>query len=109
MAERGFQPLTVAEALTTAGGLLRPDTDVAGAGRYRWSGARRLLPALATARFAGLVPADAGRGPEGRADLLRELAAMTPDEARTAITHTLTLLLATVLHSDPEELDPPGP
>ncbi|MFF5516449.1 SDR family NAD(P)-dependent oxidoreductase [Streptomyces coeruleorubidus] len=109
MAERGFQPLTVAEALTTAGGLLQPDTDVAGVGRYRWSRARRLLPALATARFTGLVPADAGSDPEGRAELLRELAAMTPDEARAAITQTVTRLLATVLHSDPEELDPARP
>jgi NAD(P)-dependent dehydrogenase (short-subunit alcohol dehydrogenase family)/acyl carrier protein len=109
MAERGFQPLGVAEALATASGLLGPDTDVAGVGRYRWSRARRLLPALATVRFTALVPADAGPGPEGRADLLRELAAMTPDEARAAITQTLTRLLATVLHSDPEELDPTRP
>ncbi|MFI6854162.1 acyl carrier protein [Streptomyces sp. NPDC050416] len=78
-----------------------------GAGEAGWSRARRLLPALATARFTRLVPADAGPGPEGRADLLRELAAR--DEARAAITQTLTLLLATVLHSDPEELDPARP
>jgi acyl carrier protein len=109
MAERGFQPLTVAEALTTADGLLRPGTDVAGVGGHRWSRARRLLPVLATARFNRLVPADAGPGPEGRADLLRELAAMTPEEARAAITGTLTRLLAAVLHSDPEELDPARP
>ncbi|WP_338784766.1 hypothetical protein [Streptomyces sp. DG1A-41] len=68
MAERGLQPLTVAEALTTADGLLQPGTDVAGVGRYRWSRARRLLSALATARFTDLVPADAGPRPEGRAD-----------------------------------------
>jgi acyl carrier protein len=55
------------------------------------------------------VPADAAPGPEGRAELLRELAALTPDEARSAITRTLTRLLATVLHSDPEELDPGRP
>ncbi|MEY9988679.1 acyl transferase domain-containing protein/NADPH:quinone reductase-like Zn-dependent oxidoreductase/SAM-dependent methyltransferase/acyl carrier protein [Streptomyces sp. V4I8] len=109
MAERGFQPLTVAEALSTAEGLLQPATDVAGIGRYRWALARRLLPALGTARFSGLVPADAAPGPEGRADLLRELAAMTPDDARAAITQTLTRLLAAVLHSDPEELDPARP
>ncbi|MFD5126742.1 SDR family NAD(P)-dependent oxidoreductase [Streptomyces olindensis] len=109
MAERGFQPLSVAEALATAGGLLRQGTDVAGIGRYRWSRARRLLPALATARFTGMVPADAAPDPEGRADLLRELSALTPDDARAAITRTLTRLLAAVLHSDPEELDPARP
>ena len=119
MAERGFQPLSVAEALTTAEGLLHdgvlrdgrtgPVTDIAGIGRYRWTRARRLLPALGTARFGDLVPADAAPGPEGRADLLRELSALTPDEARAAITHTLTRLLAAVLHGDPEELDPARP
>ncbi|GHA02134.1 type I polyketide synthase [Streptomyces purpurascens] len=109
MADRGFQPLTVAEALTTADGLLRPDTDVAGIGRYRWARARRLLSTLAAARFTGLVPADAAPGPEGRAELLRELAALTPDEARAAITRTLARLLAAVLHSDPEDLDPARP
>ena len=109
MAERGFQPLTVAEALATAGGLLQPGTDMAGIGRYRWSRARRLLPALAAARFTGLVPADSAPSPEGRAELRRELAAMTPDDARAAITQTLTRLLAAVLHSDPEELDPARP
>ncbi|MFD5476853.1 SDR family NAD(P)-dependent oxidoreductase [Streptomyces hawaiiensis] len=109
MAERGFQPLTVAEALTTAGGLLQQGTDVAGIGRYRWGRARRLLPALATARFTALVPPDAAAGPEGRAQLRRELAALAPDEARAAIIRTLTRLLAAVLHSDPEELDPARP
>src|SRR5262249_37317104 len=48
-------------------------------------------------------------GPEGRADLLRELASMTHDDARAAITQTLARLLAAVLHSDPEELDPARP
>ncbi|MET9871563.1 beta-ketoacyl reductase, partial [Streptomyces sp. NPDC006386] len=109
MAERGFQPLSVAEALATAGGLLQQGTDVAGIGRYRWSRARRLLPALATARFTGIVPADAAPDPEGRADLLRELSAMTSDDARAAIARTLTRLLAAVLHSDPDELDPSRP
>ncbi|QCD60976.1 polyketide synthase [Streptomyces hawaiiensis] len=109
MAERGFQPLTVAEALVTAGGLLQQGTDVAGIGRYRWGRARRLLPTLATARFTALVPPDAAVGPGGRAELRRELAALAPDEARAAITRTLTRLLAAVLHSDPEELDPARP
>lgn len=109
MAERGFQPLTVAEALSTAESLLQSTTDVAGIGRYRWARARRLLPALGTYRFSGLVPDGAAPGPEGRADLLRELAAKTPDDARAAITQTLTRLLAAVLHSDPEELDPARP
>ncbi|MET9968463.1 SDR family NAD(P)-dependent oxidoreductase, partial [Streptomyces sp. NPDC006356] len=119
MAERGFQPLTVAEALATAEGLLldgllregrpRPATDVAGIGRYRWARARRLLPALGTPRFSALVPADAAPDSEGRADLLRELAALAPDDARAAITHTLARLLAAVLRSDPEELDAARP
>ncbi|MEU6918018.1 SDR family NAD(P)-dependent oxidoreductase [Streptomyces olindensis] len=109
MAERGFQPLSVAEALATADGLLGQGADVAGIGRYRWGRARRLLPALATARFSGVVPADAAPDPEGRADLLRELSALTPDDARAAITRTLTRLLAAVLHSDPDELDPARP
>ncbi|MGK5692431.1 KR domain-containing protein [Streptomyces sp. URMC 128] len=77
-AERGFQSLSVAEALTTAGGLFRPGTDVAGVGRCRWSRARRLVPDLAIALFTRLVPVDAGPGTEGRADLSRELAAVTP-------------------------------
>jgi acyl carrier protein len=55
------------------------------------------------------VPPDAAVGPGGRAELRRELAALAPDEARAAITRTLTRLLAAVLHSDPEELDPARP
>ncbi|MDB1090270.1 SDR family NAD(P)-dependent oxidoreductase [Streptomyces sp. ACA25] len=109
MAERGFEPLTTAEALAVAGRSLGLETDVAGIGRYRWGHARRLLSILSTPRFAHLVPAGASSSPQTRDDLLRELAAMAPDEAMSVITQTLARFLAAVLHTDAAELDPARP
>ncbi|MEU9559929.1 SDR family NAD(P)-dependent oxidoreductase [Streptomyces fumanus] len=110
MAERGFEPLTPAEALAVAGRLLAEAADVAGAGRYRWSRAARLLPALSAPRFGPLVPAEtAGPRADARADLRQTLAALSADEALAAVTRTLTELLAAVLQTDPAELDPRRP
>ncbi|MEV0374185.1 SDR family NAD(P)-dependent oxidoreductase [Streptomyces sp. NPDC050636] len=102
----GFEPVTPSEAFGAADHLLTTETDVAGIGRYRWGRARRVLPALATPRYAGLIPAGAAESDDGREELLRSLAAMPPDDAVRTITDTLARLLASVLRADPEELDP---
>ncbi|MBT2384319.1 type I polyketide synthase [Streptomyces sp. ISL-11] len=102
----GFDPVSPTDAFTAADHLLTADTDVAGVGRYRWARARRLLPSLATPRFANLVPSGAADTDETREELLRALAAMTPEDAVRAITDMLARHLATVLHTDPSELDP---
>ncbi|MEV4436627.1 SDR family NAD(P)-dependent oxidoreductase [Streptomyces sp. NPDC049585] len=102
----GFEPVTPAEAFTAADHLVATGTDVAGVGRYRWTRARRLLPALGSPRYSALVPAGAAEADESREELLRALAGMTPEEAVRAITEALTRHLAGVLHIDPCELDP---
>ncbi|MFI9307184.1 SDR family NAD(P)-dependent oxidoreductase [Streptomyces triculaminicus] len=101
----GFDPLAPAEAFTAADGLLASDTDVAGIGRYRWARARRLLPALATPRYSGLVPTDVADMDDSREELLRSLAALTPEEAVRTIADVLARHLATVLHTEASELD----
>ncbi|MEU3948620.1 SDR family NAD(P)-dependent oxidoreductase [Streptomyces sp. NPDC029526] len=106
MTARGLELLTPAEVLATADRLLSAGTDVAGAGRYRWGAARPLLPALATPRFAGLVPTSAASSPDARHELLGSLAGLPADEAVHRITETVTQLLAGVLQTAPEALDP---
>ncbi|WP_369360530.1 SDR family NAD(P)-dependent oxidoreductase [Streptomyces sp. cg2] len=105
MAALGFEPLAPPEAFAAADRLLTTDTAVAGVGRYRWARARRVLPALATPRYAALVPAGLAASDDDREELLRSLTAMTPDDAVRAITDILTRLLAGVLRADPDELD----
>lgn len=109
MAERGLELLTPAEALTTAGHLVAAGTDVAGAGRYRWGTARHLLPALATPRFAHLVPSSSLASPDDRDALLGTLADLPTDEAVDKITDVLGHLLAGVLQTDQADLDPARP
>ncbi|GAB3948678.1 SDR family NAD(P)-dependent oxidoreductase [Streptomyces sparsus] len=109
MAERGLDLLTPAEALTTAGRLVAAGTDVAGAGRYRWGTVRHLLPALATPRFARLVPSSSLTSPNDRDELLGTLADLPADEAVQKITDTLGRLLAGVLQTDQADLDPDRP
>jgi NADPH:quinone reductase-like Zn-dependent oxidoreductase/NADP-dependent 3-hydroxy acid dehydrogenase YdfG/acyl carrier protein len=106
MTERGLELLTPSEVLTTADRLLAAGTEVAGAGRYRWGAARHLLPALATPRFAHLAPSSSMTSPDARDELLRTLRDLPPDEAVHKITETLTHLLASVLQTDPTDLDP---
>ncbi|MCC3767465.1 type I polyketide synthase, partial [Streptomyces sp. UNOC14_S4] len=106
MAALGFEPVTPPEAFAAADHLLGMGTAAAGIGRYRWSRARRLLPSLATPRYAPLVPATAAESDDTREELLRSLASMTPEDAVDTITATLTRILATVLHTDPAETDP---
>ena len=109
MAGLGFTPLPPAEALTAVEPLLAAGAagpPVAGVGRHDWARTRRLLPLLATPRFTHLVPPGAAEAEDGRAELLRSLAAMPRDDAERAITDELAGLLATVLHADRAELSP---
>ncbi|MEU3089941.1 SDR family NAD(P)-dependent oxidoreductase [Streptomyces massasporeus] len=106
MSGRGLELLTPAEVLTTADRCLAAGTDVAGAGRYRWGTARHLLPALATPRFAALVPSSSAVSADARNELLSTLADLPADEAVREITGTITRLLADVLQTDPADLDP---
>ncbi|OKJ23870.1 polyketide synthase [Streptomyces sp. CB00316] len=109
MAERGLDLLAPSEALTTAGRLVAAGTVVAGAGRYRWGTARHFLPALATPRFARLVPPSSLASPDARDELLRTLADLPTDEAVRKITDALGHLLAGVLQTDQGDLDPTRP
>ncbi|MEW2066598.1 SDR family NAD(P)-dependent oxidoreductase [Streptomyces sp. NPDC007346] len=109
MSERGLEPLAPAEALTAAGHLVAAGTDVAGAGRFRWGTARHLLPALATPRFARLVPSSSLASPDDRDELLGRLAGLPTDEAVRKITDALGHLLAGVLQTDQADLDPARP
>ncbi|MGW0786701.1 SDR family NAD(P)-dependent oxidoreductase [Streptomyces sp. NPDC002911] len=109
MTERGLELLTPAEALATAGHLMAAGTDVAGAGRYRWGTARHLLPALASPRFARLAPSSSIASADGRDELLRTLADLPADEAVRKITDTLGHLLAGVLQTDRDDMDPTRP
>ncbi|MEV4504717.1 SDR family NAD(P)-dependent oxidoreductase [Streptomyces klenkii] len=102
----GLLPTAPKALFSAASGVLADGADVAGISAGDWIRARRMLPALAAPRFARLVPAHAVLPDDNRKELPRSLAAMNPDDAVRAITEALARLLATVLRTDPAELDP---
>ncbi|MEV4868013.1 acyl carrier protein [Streptomyces syringium] len=102
----GLLPTAPDTLFPAASRVLTDGADVAGISAGDWARARRMLPTLAAPRFALLVPAHAALPDDNREELLRSLAAMTPDDAVRAIAEALARLLATVLRTDPAELDP---
>ncbi|MGA4863152.1 SDR family NAD(P)-dependent oxidoreductase [Streptomyces lavendulocolor] len=102
----GMVPLTPDEALTAAGPSLAAGTAVAGVERCDWARAKALLPLVSGPRFRALVPDGADDGDRSQADELRALAGMAPEEAEAAVTAVLVTLLAGVLHTSGEDLDP---
>lgn len=102
----GMVPLAPGEALTAAGPLLACGTAVAGVERCDWGRAKDLLPLLTSPRFRPLVPDDTDGDHRSQADVLRDLAQMTPEDPEAAVTSVLASLLAGVLHMSSEELDP---
>ncbi|MGK5637000.1 beta-ketoacyl reductase [Streptomyces sp. URMC 126] len=83
--------------------LLAGRVDVAGAGRFDWARARRLLAALGASRFAPLTAGHALETDDTREDLLRSLPTLTADEAIRTITDVLSRLPAGVPRTDPAE------
>jgi acyl carrier protein len=74
--------------------------------RCDWARAKALLPLVNGPRFRALVPDGADDGDRSQADELRALAGMAPEEAEAAVTAVLVTLLAGVLHTSSEDLDP---
>ncbi|MFF4737212.1 SDR family NAD(P)-dependent oxidoreductase [Streptomyces sp. NPDC001262] len=82
------------EAFGVAGRALDTGADVFGVGRHRWARTDSLLAAAGTAE-----PDD------DRAELLRSVAAMPPEDAVRTVTGILARLLGAVLRTDPAVLD----
>ncbi|MFF4527534.1 SDR family NAD(P)-dependent oxidoreductase [Streptomyces bluensis] len=106
---RGIDPVAPDVLLPAAAGVLADGPAVAAIGRFRWSRARHLLPAMAAPRFTHLVPARADASDATPGDVLRALSALPPDEAAHAVTGILAQLLATVLRAEAADLSPDRP
>ncbi|MFJ9588235.1 SDR family NAD(P)-dependent oxidoreductase [Streptomyces acidicola] len=105
----GIDPVAPDVLLPAAAGVLAEGAAVAAIGRFRWSRARHLLPAMAAPRFTHLVPARSDASDDSPGDVLRALSALPPDEAAHAITGILAGFLATVLRTEAAELTPDRP
>ncbi|MFF4528451.1 zinc-binding dehydrogenase [Streptomyces sp. NPDC001407] len=105
LAGLGMQAIRPAEALAHAGELLQAGAETALVARFDW-GRIAALPLVSSPRLSGLVPSGAVSGRLSREELLRKLGQMTSDEALEYVTHTLTVMLAGVLHMDPDQIDP---
>ncbi|MBA2811145.1 SDR family NAD(P)-dependent oxidoreductase [Streptomyces sp. KM273126] len=105
----GIDPVAPDVLLPAAAGVLAEGAAVAAIGRFRWSRARHLLPAMAAPRFTHLVPARSDASADTPGDVLRALSALPPDEAAHAITGILAGFLATVLRTEVAELTPDRP
>ncbi|MFJ7276825.1 SDR family NAD(P)-dependent oxidoreductase [Kitasatospora sp. NPDC098663] len=73
--------------------------------RSNWGRLAGLLPLLGAPRMRHLVPTDA-KNYDALAELLRTIATMSAEEVGSFLTAQLTELIAEVLHSDPEKIDP---
>ncbi|OPC77137.1 beta-ketoacyl synthase [Embleya scabrispora] len=99
----GIETLTPAEAFTTAERLLRTPLAAAGAGRYNWDRIAAIMQSATRPRMAAMIPAGAGSAGATRRDTLETLSAA---DALAALTASVTAMLADILHTDPERLDP---
>ncbi|WP_050514841.1 type I polyketide synthase [Streptomyces rimosus] len=105
MSRMGIEPVSPRQALRAVDAALTSGSDDLGVGCYNWIPLSRLLPTLAAPRLAGLLPVPVEGGGRTRDELVRELARMTPEEARGLIADTIAALFAEVLHMSPEQID----
>ncbi|GHE62799.1 type I polyketide synthase [Streptomyces longispororuber] len=105
----GARALGSAEALAALEGLAASGTAVAGIGRFDWARLRTVLPALTAPRFAALLPADDGLAGHSRQDLVAALTGLNADEALRTASRALAEMLARILQTDPDRLDPGQP
>ncbi|WP_461014256.1 SDR family NAD(P)-dependent oxidoreductase [Streptomyces daliensis] len=105
----GVASLGSREALDAAETLAASGAAVAGVGRYDWGRTHQFLPALATPRFAALLPA--GGEPDGgtRQNLMASLVGLTADEALVTVSDALADLLAGILQTEAARLAPGVP
>ncbi|WP_059006273.1 SDR family NAD(P)-dependent oxidoreductase [Streptomyces specialis] len=101
----GLGGLAVRDALAELDRLLgHPGAVVAAVGHFDWERAQRLLPRLLAPRTAGLVPER--EDTEAAARLREALAGATAEEALRLVTDALTDVLAQVLQTTPDRVDP---
>ncbi|MEU2563219.1 SDR family NAD(P)-dependent oxidoreductase [Streptomyces longispororuber] len=104
----GARALGSTEALAALENLAASGVAVAGIGRFDWARLRTMLPALAAPRFAALLPDDELAG-HSRQDLAAALAGLSPDEALRTASRALAEMLARILQTDADRLDPRQP
>ncbi|WP_190137598.1 SDR family NAD(P)-dependent oxidoreductase, partial [Streptomyces longispororuber] len=105
----GARALGSAVALAALENLAASGTAVAGIGRFDWARLRTVLPALTAPRFAALLPADDGLAGHSRQDLAAALAGLGADEALRTVSRALAEMLARILQTDADRLDPAQP
>ncbi|MEV5508189.1 type I polyketide synthase [Streptomyces orinoci] len=104
LARSGIEPLTVREALGVLEDALVADCP-AMAGRVVWGPLARFLPRLRSPRLTALLPVlldTEGQTPE---DVLRELSALPPEEARQRIADGIAEVVGGVLQLPAGQLD----
>ncbi len=98
-------PITPREAFNAFDDLLATGADVAAVLRMDWDRLHETIPVAGTARLARVMPERIVRAEEGSADLLRELAEASEDEAEVLAVAAVRALVAEVLHATPDRFD----
>ncbi|MGK5534308.1 SDR family NAD(P)-dependent oxidoreductase, partial [Streptomyces sp. URMC 129] len=105
LAGHGFGALAADDALAALDRLLAgPGPAVAAVGHFEWDRAHVLLPRLAAPRTAGLLPER--EDTEAAARLRDALTGATGQEALRLVTEALADVLAQVLQTTPDRIDP---
>jgi acyl carrier protein len=106
LAGSGSYMMRPEEALAGLRHLLCTDTDVLAIGRSDWGHARRLLPIVESPRLAGNLPPVIEGAGQDREEFLRFVAAAAPEESRALLQQALTGLLARVLQTTADRINP---
>jgi NAD(P)-dependent dehydrogenase (short-subunit alcohol dehydrogenase family)/acyl carrier protein len=110
MRQRGWLPVTAAEAFTAFDELLDGDAAMVVVDRTDWGTVRWMLPAVDAPRFTAVLPSDdAGDGAGDPESLRLRLRDATPEEAHAAVCEALADVVSTVLHYPKGSLDPSRP
>jgi acyl transferase domain-containing protein/NADPH:quinone reductase-like Zn-dependent oxidoreductase/SAM-dependent methyltransferase/acyl carrier protein len=105
LASRYMPLVSPAEAFAVLDELLAQHSEGATVGRYNWDAFRDLLPCIASPRWAGIMPDRNRQTGMSRDELLRLLINAPPEEAQKLIEDLTTGLIASVLHTTPEQID----
>ncbi|MFF3224669.1 SDR family NAD(P)-dependent oxidoreductase [Nocardia suismassiliense] len=102
----GMLAISAEEAMTGLEQLLGSERNGVSVARMDWDRMTTMLPSLLTPRFARVrPPAIHGMG-QGKSEFLRELAAATPEEAQELVQQAMIGLVAHVMQTTPDRIDP---
>ncbi len=102
----GLQCLTPAQVLDALAELLGLPDSVVCVGDVDWGRMSTVVPMVRTPRLAGLLPPKIEGTDYRRDEFVSILAASTPDDARRMVEGVLAQIVADILQTSPERIDP---